>query len=395
MAQGGGVYLDVATPLISKSTLANNRAIGGAGGTGGDGGTTGDNSLFGGMGGGGGTGQGGGLFVITSDFTFTLRATTVAGNIAQGGAGGRGGDGGANTLNNNSLTGGDGGDGGEGLGAGLYASSGTFTIRGSTFSTNQALGGDGGRGGDGGLGHDADSGNASMKGGDGGDAGNGRGGAVYLTFPGTVTLINSTVSSNTARGGDGGDGGNPGFAVDTSMGMVTDITSGDSGDGGNGGQGQGGGLYNSGGTLNLYNSTVALNQAQAGAGGLGDTNGEDGAGIGGGAFGDGVEFAFSTIFGDNVATTTDNDYSGDIQASACLFEDITGTTIIPGARPNITGLDPLLNPLAPNGGLTFTHGLQALSPAINAGVNPLRLRKDQRGFPRANGGRVDIGAFER
>ncbi len=65
-------------------------------------------------------------------------------------------------------------------------------------------------------------------------------------------------------------------------------------------------------------------------------------------------------------------------------------------------IDPLLGPLADNGGATLTHALLPGSPAINAGdlnaqpgVGDVPLY-DQRGEPfgRVFGGRIDIGAFE-
>ncbi len=54
--------------------------------------------------------------------------------------------------------------------------------------------------------------------------------------------------------------------------------------------------------------------------------------------------------------------------------------------------DPLLGPLANNGGPTFTHALLTGSPAIDAGDTPLTT--DQRGEPRPAGGADDIGAYE-
>jgi hypothetical protein len=56
--------------------------------------------------------------------------------------------------------------------------------------------------------------------------------------------------------------------------------------------------------------------------------------------------------------------------------------------------DPLLLPLADNGGPTRTHTLAADSPARNAGANPAGLITDQRGYPRVAGVAADIGAVE-
>ena len=61
---------------------------------------------------------------------------------------------------------------------------------------------------------------------------------------------------------------------------------------------------------------------------------------------------------------------------------------------NLLAIDPLLGPLAFNGGSTRTHALLAGSPAIDTGSNPLGLATDQRGTGRQQGGAPDIGAFE-
>ncbi|MDQ3206746.1 MAG: hypothetical protein M3Q40_09660 [Pseudomonadota bacterium] len=59
--------------------------------------------------------------------------------------------------------------------------------------------------------------------------------------------------------------------------------------------------------------------------------------------------------------------------------------------------DPLLEPLAANGGRTRTHALLGGSQAIDRGNNAAGLAYDQRGqgYPRTNGARADIGALER
>ncbi|MBN2281519.1 MAG: hypothetical protein JXQ65_13135 [Candidatus Marinimicrobia bacterium] len=60
---------------------------------------------------------------------------------------------------------------------------------------------------------------------------------------------------------------------------------------------------------------------------------------------------------------------------------------------NLNNTDPLLLPLANNGGLTSTMATQNGSPAINAGTNRGILHQtDQRGFPHVN--TPDIGAYE-
>jgi hypothetical protein len=62
----------------------------------------------------------------------------------------------------------------------------------------------------------------------------------------------------------------------------------------------------------------------------------------------------------------------------------------------LTNTNPLLGPLASNGGPTQAMALLPGSPAINAGVDfeIAELTTDQRGFPRWGNGAVDSGAFE-
>ena len=60
------------------------------------------------------------------------------------------------------------------------------------------------------------------------------------------------------------------------------------------------------------------------------------------------------------------------------------------------GGDPLLAPLADNGGATLTHALLPGSPALDTGNNLAGLTTDQRGagYVRTSGVATDIGAIE-
>jgi hypothetical protein len=55
--------------------------------------------------------------------------------------------------------------------------------------------------------------------------------------------------------------------------------------------------------------------------------------------------------------------------------------------------DPLLGPLAENGGPTATHAVLRGSPALDTGDDTL-TDTDQRGRPRLSGAHADIGPFE-
>jgi hypothetical protein len=90
------------------------------------------------------------------------------------------------------------------------------------------------------------------------------------------------------------------------------------------------------------------------------------------------------------------DISGIVTAVNSLVESTAGTTFTPGSAGNVLGQDPLLEPLANNGGPTKTHALLAGSPALDHGANPAGLATDQRGagFVRLSGPGVDIGALE-
>ncbi len=61
---------------------------------------------------------------------------------------------------------------------------------------------------------------------------------------------------------------------------------------------------------------------------------------------------------------------------------------------DLRSVDPLVGPLADNGGSTWTHALLPGSPAIDAGDDAFAPPLDQRGGRRPAGAASDIGAFE-
>ena len=62
--------------------------------------------------------------------------------------------------------------------------------------------------------------------------------------------------------------------------------------------------------------------------------------------------------------------------------------------PNTSSIDPLLGPLALNGGPTRTHALLPGSPALDAASTPDCPPTDQRGVARPQGAGCDSGSYE-
>jgi hypothetical protein len=136
----------------------------------------------------------------------------------------------------------------------------------------------------------------------------------------------------------------------------------------------------------ITNSTVAFNSS-------------DGGGVSGLVITSASVVLESSIFANNSRTDLAVPASAVIRGHNNLL--MSGATVYgAGAKavlPTDTlTTDPLLQPLADNGGPTMTHALGAGSPAIDAGNNNSSLRNDQRGvaYARVFGARADIGAFE-
>ena len=214
------------------------------------------------------------------------------------------------------------------------------------------------------------------------------GGGINNGNRGTATLFNSTVSGNTATFRGGGILNSSNSTVSLTNSTVSGNTALD---------GTGGGISNNSGTLNLTSVTVAFNRSSE---------------TGGGVYGDGASTTNlrNTIVAQNTAPSfPDFDSATAPTGSFNLIGSGTRTSgITNGTNGNQVGtstkpIDPLLAPLANNGGTTPTHALSAGSPAIDQGFS-FGFNTDQRGFLRPvdnpsimnapSGDGADIGAFE-
>lgn len=296
---------------------------------------------------------------------------------------------------------------------------GTLTITNCVFTNNRANG----AGGIGGairstntlvLVNSVVSGNASVASTSGG-----------ISFAGTnLTITNTTVSGNTAFG----NGGGMNLSATTALSISNTTVSGNTA-----GAASGGVFLNRG---TIINSTISGNSANGAAA----TDGGGGIRIQAGTAT--VTLASSTVTANTAPNTTAGARSGiwhetgtltitsslvaanvtqDIQRDGTgvitnggfnlIGENTSVTTEFPNGAPNGTNyvgtdaapLDPMIGPLASNGGPTQTHALQAGSIAIDKGNAP-GLPYDQRtyirpvdqpGIPNNVGGDgSDIGAYE-
>ncbi len=155
-----------------------------------------------------------------------------------------------------------------------------------------------------------------------------------------------------------------------------------------------GAIYNQGLIVTITNATFALNSADF-TGIFGGIHNEAEAEIrelASSIFALGDSGTGLDLSNDGVIGSASNNLIGAGDRSG-LTNGVNGNQVGSLAAP----LDPLLGPLADNGGPTFTHALLAGSPAIDAGSNPAALANDQRGpgFSRVSGAQADVGAFER
>jgi len=336
---------------------------------------------------------------IYNQATLTLSNCVVRSNTVVGGLGGE--------RHNGTV-----GNGGRGIGGGLYNAGGNFTLVNCSFIGNRAIGGQGGSaqnnlagGGGNGLGAaigtsggtnqitTCDLADSTAQGGAGGISGGGQhgaGGQAYgagLYSESDVSILKSTFRGGSAVGGASSGGNGSGFGGGIYNGntlalrsctITSNSASGGSFD-------FGGGVYSSGAAAGVTNCTIVRNQADSGGGWYGNAT------------------VANSIFAENGAGSG-ADFNGTMNSyDYNLVQSAAGLNII-GATANVLiGVDPMLGPLADNGGLTLTHALLSNSPAIDKGRS-FGLTTDQRGAPRpydfpsaANasaGDGSDIGAFE-
>jgi hypothetical protein len=203
-----------------------------------------------------------------------------------------------------------------------------------------------------------------------GNISSGNSGALYLSS-GITTISGSTFSGNSS-GGTGGAIGN-GLGGDQLTIINSTIAN-------NNSTGAGGGINIDAGSVFIYNSTIASNTAGGAGGGIG--------GI--------VALLSSTIVFGNTDNGNGPDVSGTIGASnQSLIGNSAGASITAN-NGSLLNVNPMLGPLAGNGGPTQTMAIGGNSPAKDVGNNVLALTYDQRGagFVRNVGSGTDIGAFE-
>jgi CSLREA domain-containing protein len=223
-----------------------------------------------------------------------------------------------------------------------------------------------------------------------------------------INIVESTVSGNSATMLQGG-------GIINTGGTLTILSSDVTGNTATAGVGDGGGIANITGTLDVVNSTISGNSAADEGGGLYAANlrirsstiaGNSAVNAGGGLTALGLTAADvqNSIFTGNSATSDDDCFQDPaaINGSNNLVDDFASGGCSGTSTAAVTNFDPTL---ANNGGPTLTHALLAGSNAIDTGAggcpdhNDTPLPRDQRLFLRGNGvgqggAQCDIGAFE-
>jgi hypothetical protein len=289
---------------------------------------------------------------------------------------------------------------GEARGGGVYATAGAFLL-GSDLRSNQATSGSTGNAVGGGI---FSAGYLAMYVGsiDGntarGTSGTriGVGGGAFSG--GDTVIVASTVSHNVAGRNAGGiDAFNAYPSTLTAFVAESTIS-------GNSAGYLVGGIYANSHDIEIENSTIAFNLANARFRQYSTT--AFGAGMAASALFGAVSIRMDgTLVANNAVKTKDFDLSTPYASNhPVTFNAAPAGNLVRVADPatasalpaDTLSSCPLLGPLRDNGGLTLTHALLSASPGIDAGQNPDADTFDQRGPPylRESGGAADIGAYE-
>ncbi len=265
----------------------------------------------------------------------------------------------------------------------------------------------------------------------GSEATDGNGGGLHVNGTDLIQIIDSTISGNTATE----NGGGAYFHTDDEQLIISGSTF-----SGNDAGGYGGGFA----SVHIYDisidtTTISGNSADETGGGAhlhqhstpvsitsSTISGNDSGEGGGGVFiydAGYVDLAHTTIAGntaeygggawieDNNTVTVSHALIADntapdqadlggasntIDVANSLVEAAPEPALITDGGGNVFGEDPLLAPLASNGGPNQTHALGAGSPALDGGDPGFAPppATDQRGLPRVQGAGIDIGAYE-
>ena len=321
------------------------------------------------------------VFTVDSGVTATIAGLTVSGG---GGVAAGGGLRNAGTLTlsravvQGNTLGLDGTAAGQIVEGGGVYNEGTLTIAKSTIAQNQAVATvvmtkPGNVGAGGGL-YNAAAGTATIT--QSTISGNRSATGGGIDNAGTLLLINSTISSNTARGNAGiipiGLGG--GIADTGPMSVVASTVSGNNSDSTGGVDVRPPAVPTTAPAASLVGSIIAGNVGYL------DTSGDGYPDVTGPL----VPFDLSGSY----APTTSNNLVGAAVNVSGLSNGVARSQVGTPTAP----VDAKLGPLADNGGPTLTQALSTGSPAIDAALPINGVTVDQRGVPRVS--KPDLGAFE-
>jgi hypothetical protein len=327
--------------------------------------------------------------------TLTNNSTNSPSNAANGGNGGaiynRGGTVNVtnSTLTNNStnshIVGNESPD--RGRGGAIYNRGGTVNVTNSTLTNNSTSIEAGAGGAIYNRGGTVNVTNSTLNSNNGVDSGGG-----ISNSGGTVNVTNSTLSNNSTIGGGGGISNSAGTLNVTNSTLSNNSVTSFNGNF----FGGGGGIYSISGTVNVTNSTLSNNSGGESGGGINNYNAQ-------------VQIRNSIIALNTASSGPDLSGTMTSQGHNLIGKSDGSTGLTNGVNGDIVGtiaapINPLLGPLANNGGPTQTMALLPGSPAINAGDSaaitnppfsgpPFTDQRDT-GFNRIVNATVDIGAFE-